>query len=220
MSTGVKCSYSCSVQLPQESLACATRGRSVARPTCSSLTRTLSPTFFYHGQRYPCNSVSAYWWRNQQVSVSQGSAQEFAKKLVDQGADAVFKASDLDGDGTLNQEEFSLAIADQQMGFAKFEVRIYVFYFVLLCWLGMFGTRVQVFLEDVTSRVLCCASVGLVRHHAFTGEERELCVRDFFGVAVARCRQAAQFRPVFLKGAVPYIGGSPDAGAQQTTGTV
>lgn len=72
---------------------------------------------------YVIFSVSAYWWRNQQVSVSQGSAQEFAKKLVDRGADAVFKASDLDGDGTLSQDEFSLAIADQQMGFAKFEVR-------------------------------------------------------------------------------------------------
>lgn len=56
------------------------------------------------------------------MSVSQGSAQEFAKKLVEQGAEAVFKASDLDGDGSLNDEEFSLAIADQEMGFAKFEV--------------------------------------------------------------------------------------------------
>lgn len=68
-------------------------------------------------------SVSSSWWRNQQISVSQGSAQEFAKKLVDQGAEAVFKASDLDGDGTLNVDEFKLAIADQQMSFAKFEVR-------------------------------------------------------------------------------------------------
>lgn len=42
---------------------------------------------------------------------------------MEQGAEAVFKASDLDGDGTLNEEEFSLAIADQQIGFAKFEVR-------------------------------------------------------------------------------------------------
>lgn len=56
------------------------------------------------------------------MSISQASAQEFAKQLVEKGADAMFKASDLDGDGTLNQEEFSLAIADQQMGFAKFEV--------------------------------------------------------------------------------------------------
>lgn len=56
------------------------------------------------------------------MSVSQGSAQEFAKKLVERGAEAVFKASDLDGNGSLNEEEFSLAIADQQMGFAKFEV--------------------------------------------------------------------------------------------------
>lgn len=87
-----------------------------------SLARALSPTTFSRTATTLQHSVSAYWWRNQQVSVSQGSAQEFAKKLVDQGADAVFKASDLDGDGTLNQEEFSLAIADQQMGFAKFEV--------------------------------------------------------------------------------------------------
>lgn len=57
------------------------------------------------------------------MSVSPASAQDFAKRLVDRGAGAVFKASDLDGDGTLNEEEFSLAIADQQMGFAKFEVR-------------------------------------------------------------------------------------------------
>lgn len=56
------------------------------------------------------------------MSVSQTSAQDFAKKLVDQGAEAVFKASDLNGDGALDEEEFSLAIADQQMGFAKFEV--------------------------------------------------------------------------------------------------
>lgn len=56
------------------------------------------------------------------MSVSQASAQDFAKKLVDQGAEAVFKASDLNSDGTLDEEEFSLAIADQQMGFAKFEV--------------------------------------------------------------------------------------------------
>lgn len=68
-------------------------------------------------------SVSSYWWREQQVSISQASAQEFAKKLVEKGAEAVFKASDLDGDGTLSQEEFSLAIADQELGFAKFEVQ-------------------------------------------------------------------------------------------------
>eukprot|EP00752_Nemacystus_decipiens_P011093 g9855.t1 len=87
---------------------------------------TYSPRFVAYLARFLLNydSVSAYWWRNKQVSVSQGSAQEFAKKLVDQGADAVFKASDLDGDGTLNQEEFSLAIADQQMGFAKFEASV------------------------------------------------------------------------------------------------
>ena len=68
-------------------------------------------------------SVSANWWKNQQLSVSQESAQDFARKLVEAGAEAVFKASDLDSDGALNQEEFSLAIADQQMSFAKFEVR-------------------------------------------------------------------------------------------------
>lgn len=55
--------------------------------------------------------------------MSQESAQGFAKKLAVQGADVVFKSSDLDGDGKLNQEEFNLAIADQQMGFAKFQVR-------------------------------------------------------------------------------------------------
>lgn len=58
------------------------------------------------------------------MSISQPSAQEFAKKLVENGAEAVFKASDLDGDGTLSQDEFSLAIADQELGFAKFEVQI------------------------------------------------------------------------------------------------
>lgn len=57
------------------------------------------------------------------MSISQASAQEFAKKLVEKGAEAMFKASDLDGDGTLSQEEFSLAIADQELGFAKFEVQ-------------------------------------------------------------------------------------------------
>lgn len=91
-------------------------------PGPRSFTHTRAPSLSTFFGLATLISVSAYWWRNQQVSVSQGSAQEFAKKLVDQGADAVFKASDLDGDGTLNQEEFSLAIADQQMGFAKFEV--------------------------------------------------------------------------------------------------
>lgn len=57
------------------------------------------------------------------MSVSQESAQLFAKTLVEKGADAVFQASDLDSDGVLNQEEFSLAIADQELGFAKFEVQ-------------------------------------------------------------------------------------------------
>lgn len=56
------------------------------------------------------------------MSVSQVSAQDFAKKLVDAGAEAVFKASDLDEDGSLNLEEFSLAIADQQQAFSRFEV--------------------------------------------------------------------------------------------------
>eukprot|EP00904_Undaria_pinnatifida_P009784 jgi/Undpi1/5936/HiC_scaffold_2.g01210.m1 len=87
---------------------------------------TYSPRFVAYLARFLVNydSVSAYWWRNQQVSISQASAQEFAKQLVEKGADAMFKASDLDGDGTLNQEEFSLAIADQQMGFAKFEASV------------------------------------------------------------------------------------------------
>ncbi|CAM9426483.1 unnamed protein product, partial [Ectocarpus fasciculatus] len=87
---------------------------------------TYSPRFVAYLARFLVNydSVSAHWWRNQQVSVSQGSAQDFAKRLVDQGAEAVFKASDLDGDGTLNEEEFSLAIADQQLGFAKFEASV------------------------------------------------------------------------------------------------
>lgn len=58
------------------------------------------------------------------MSVSQESAQNFAKKLVERGADAMFKAADLDGDGSLNQEEFSLAIADQELAFAKFEVGV------------------------------------------------------------------------------------------------
>lgn len=55
--------------------------------------------------------------------MSLESAQDFAKKLSVQGADVVFSSSDLDGDGKLNQEEFNLAIADQQIGFAKFQVR-------------------------------------------------------------------------------------------------
>ncbi|CAM9823111.1 unnamed protein product [Ectocarpus sp. 12 AP-2014] len=87
---------------------------------------TYSPRFVAYLARFLVNydSVSAHWWRNQQTSVSQASAQDFAKRLAEQGASAVFKASDLDGDGTLNEEEFSLAIADQQIGFAKFEASV------------------------------------------------------------------------------------------------
>lgn len=68
------------------------------------------------------HSVSAYWWKKQQLSVSPQSAQDFAKRLTDTGAEAVFKASDLDGNGDLNLEEFSLAIADQGQKFSQFEV--------------------------------------------------------------------------------------------------
>ncbi|CAM9165431.1 unnamed protein product, partial [Scytosiphon promiscuus] len=89
---------------------------------------TYSPRFVAYLARFlmltSFGCVSAHWWKDQQVSVSQGSAQDFAKKLVEEGAEAVFKASDLDGDGSLNEEEFSLAIADQEMGFAKFEASV------------------------------------------------------------------------------------------------
>ncbi|CAM9436051.1 unnamed protein product [Ascophyllum nodosum] len=87
---------------------------------------TYSPRFVAYFARFLLNydSVSANWWKNQQLSVSQESAQDFARKLVEAGAEAVFKASDLDSDGALNQEEFSLAIADQQMSFAKFEASV------------------------------------------------------------------------------------------------
>lgn len=99
--------------------------------------------------------------------MSQSSAQEFAKKLVDQGADAVFKASDLDGDGTLNQEEFSLAIADQQMGFAKFEVR---------GW-----KRLERRTGETVTRVWC-TSVGLLH----TGP-RKICTRGAAWVRLGGC---------------------------------
>lgn len=64
------------------------------------------------------------------MTVSKESANDFAKKLTEKGSDAVFKAADLDGDGSLNQEEFNLAIADQQMGFAKFEVQLLTYFSV------------------------------------------------------------------------------------------
>ncbi|KAG5185410.1 hypothetical protein JKP88DRAFT_194574 [Tribonema minus] len=87
---------------------------------------TYSPRFVAYLARFLINydTISAYWWNAQQTKVSVASAQKFSKRLIEEGATSVFYNLDLDGNGSLSEEEFYAGLTDQTEAFSKFQASI------------------------------------------------------------------------------------------------
>lgn len=77
---------------------------------------TYSPRFAAYLARLLLNydDVSSYWWETQLQKVSSGTANALAKRLVEEGSDAVFGTLDTNNDKQLSEDEFYYGLVDKE----------------------------------------------------------------------------------------------------------